>query len=168
MFRSSRLLIPRRNVLAAALGLPFLPAALAAADDRPPALVDAPAAQTPAGRVFASDAGMMLNTIKADKTADFEAVVAKLKAALQKANKPERTQQAASWRVFRALEPGANNSVLYVFWMDPPVKDADYTVSRILYEAYPDEAQALYKQFSDAYAGGQTLVNLKLVSRMGE
>jgi len=125
-------------------------------------------AQAQAGRVFGSDAGMVLNTIKTDKTADFEAVVAKLKEALQKSEKPERKQQAATWRVFRALEPGVNNSVLYVFWIDPPVKDADYTVSRILFEAFPTEAQALYKQFSDAYSGGQTLVNLKLVTKMGE
>ena len=44
----------------------------------------------PVTRVFASDAGMVLNFIKPDKTADFEAVVAKLKEALQKSAKPER------------------------------------------------------------------------------
>src|SRR5690348_4252991 len=62
----------------------------------------------PAPRVFASDAGMVLNFIKADKTMDFEAVMAKLKEALQKSEKPERKQQAMSWRVYRAAEPGAN------------------------------------------------------------
>ena len=95
-------------------------------------------AQAPAARLFASDAGMILNTIKVDKTADFEAVVAKLKEALQKSEKPERKQPAATWRVFRALEPGANNSVLYVFGIDPPVKDADYTVSRDPVRGIPD------------------------------
>ena len=49
-----------------------------------------------------SDAGMVLNFIKADKTADFEAVMAKLKEALQKSEKPERKQQAASWKVFKS------------------------------------------------------------------
>jgi hypothetical protein len=127
-----------------------------------------PSAQAPVARSFGSDAGMMLNTIKADKTEDFEAVVAKLKEALMKSANPMRRQQAASWRVFRALEPGVNNSVLYVFWVDPPAKDADYTVSKILAEEFPADAQQLYKKFSDAYAGGQTLINLRLVSRMGE
>jgi hypothetical protein len=119
-------------------------------------------------RVFASDAGMVLNFIKPDKTADFEAVVAKLHEALQKSDKPERKQQAATWKVFRAKEPGANGSVLYVFTIDPAVKGADYTVSTILSEAFPTEVQALYKSYAEAYAGGQNYVNLKLVAALGD
>jgi hypothetical protein len=56
-----------------------------------------------AARVFGSDAGLVLNFIKPDKTADFEAVMLKLKEALRTSNKPERRQQAASWKVFRAV-----------------------------------------------------------------
>jgi hypothetical protein len=111
---------------------------------------------------------MILNAIKPDKTEDFETVLARVKEALRTSAKPERKQQAASWRVFKAIERGANDSVLYVFWFDPPVKDADYTVSRILAEVFPAEAQQLYKKFSDAYVGGQNVVNLRLFSRMGE
>jgi hypothetical protein len=128
----------------------------------------APSAQAPAGRVFGSDAGMILNAIKADKTEDFEAVLAKVKEALQKSEAPGRKQQGASWRVFKAVERGANNSALYVFWFDPPVKDADYTVSKILAEAFPTEARDLYQKFSDAYVGGQNVINLQLLSRMGD
>jgi hypothetical protein len=119
-------------------------------------------------RVFASDAGMVLNFVKAEKTADFEAVVAKLHEALQKSDKPERRQQAASWKVFRASEPGANGSVLYVFTIDPAVKGADYTVSTILAEAFPTEVQALYKSYAEAYSSGQNYVNLKLVAALGD
>jgi hypothetical protein len=170
MIESTSSLGPRRHALTAVLCLMLLFAIVVVSGDRLAARgPDAPAAgQAPSARVFGSDAGMILNTIKADKTGDFEAVVAKLKEALQKSTKPERKQQAANWRVFRALEPGVNNSVLYVFWFDPPAKDADYTVSKILMEEFPADAQQLYKQFSDAYAGGQTLINLKLVTRMGE
>ena len=50
---------------------------------------------------------MVLNFIKADKTADFEAVMVKLKEALQKSDKPERKQQAASWKVFKSPDPAA-------------------------------------------------------------
>src|SRR5438876_447429 len=46
-------------------------------------------------REFPNDAGLVLNFIKPDKTADFEAVMAKLKEALQKSDKPERKQQVA-------------------------------------------------------------------------
>jgi len=119
-------------------------------------------------RVFASDAGMILNTIKPDRTADFELVVERVKAALLQSSDGTRKQQSAGWRVYKALEPGANNSVLYVFWLDPVVKGADYTVSKILYEAFPTEAQELYHKFSGSYSGGQTLVNLQLLSNLGK
>jgi hypothetical protein len=136
----------------------------------------APAAQAPAAqaaapptkRVFASDAGMVLNFIKPDKTADFEAVMAKLKEALQKSDKPERKQQAQSWKVFKSPEPAGAN-VLYVFIIDPSVKEADYTVSNILAEAFPPaELNTIYKQYADSYAQGQNIINLNLITAFGK
>jgi pyruvate/2-oxoglutarate dehydrogenase complex dihydrolipoamide acyltransferase (E2) component len=127
----------------------------------------APAPAAPAARVFASDAGLVLNFVKADKTADFEMIVAKLREALAKSDKPERRQQAASWKVFKALEPAANGNALYVFVIDPAVKGADYTVSTVLAEAFPDQVQDLYKRYADAYASGQNFVNLTLMSALG-
>jgi len=122
------------------------------------------AAAAPAQRVFASDGGLVLNFVKPDKTADFEAVITKLKEALQKSDKPERKQQAASWKVFKSPEPAAGGNVLYVFIIDPSVKGADYTVSTILAEGFPSEVQTLYKQYAEAYASGQNFVNLQMVS----
>ena len=135
---------------------------------QPPAQPAPQAQAAPSPRVFGSDAGMVLNFIKTDKTADFEAVIAKLKEALAKSDKPERKQQAASWKVFKAVEPGPPGSALYVFFIDPPVKGADYTVSTILAEAFPQEVQTLYKQYAEAYASGQNFVNLTLVSALGK
>lgn len=128
----------------------------------------AAAQAAPTARLFASDAGMVLNFIKQDKTADFEAVIGKLKEALQKSEKPERKQQAASWKVFKSPDPAAGGNVLYVFMIDPSVKGADYTVSTILAEAFPTEVQALYKQYAEAYASGQNFVNLSLVSDLAK
>jgi hypothetical protein len=126
-------------------------------------------AQAPTKRVFASDAGMVLNFIKADKTADFESVMAKLKDALQKSDKPERKQQAASWKVFKSPDPAAGGNVLYVFLIDPAVKDADYTVSNILAEVYkPDELNVIYKQYAESYAQGQNIINLNLTQNFGK
>jgi len=127
-----------------------------------------PAAQAtvpPPVRMFTADAGLMLNFIKADKTADFEAVVAKLKEALQKSAKPERKQQAASWKVFKSPDPAAGGNVLYVFVMDPAVKGADYSIASILAEAFPpSEMDELFKRYTSAYGPGQNVVNLALVA----
>ena len=142
--------------------------AQAAPAQQPPAQPPAAAAAAPTTRTFANDGGMVLNFIKPDKTADFEAVVGKLKEALNKSEKPERKQQAASWKVFKSPDPAAGGNVLYVFMIDPSVKGADYTVSTILAEAFPTEVQALYKQYADAYASGQNFVNLSLVSDLGK
>ena len=131
----------------------------------------APAAQAapPTKRVFASDAGMVLNFIKPDKTADFEAVMVKLKEALMKSDKPERKQQAASWKVFKSPDAAGGGNVLYVFIIDPSVKDADYTVSNVLAEAYPPaELNTIYKQYADSYAQGQNIINLNLIVALGK
>jgi hypothetical protein len=125
------------------------------------------AAAAPAKRLFGSDAGMVLNFIKPDKTADFEAVMGKLKEALNKSDKPERKAQAASWKVFKSPEPAGSN-VLYVFIIDPSVKDADYTVSTILAEAFPTEVNTIFKQYADSFAQGQNFVNLALVQKLGQ
>jgi hypothetical protein len=126
------------------------------------------ATAAPAARMFAQDGGMVLNFIKADKVADFEAVMAKLKEALQKSTKPERKQQAASWKIFKAAEPGAGGSVLYVFIVDPSVKGADYTVSTILAEAFPADVQTIFKQYADSFASGQNFINLSLAVDLGK
>jgi hypothetical protein len=131
----------------------------------PPAALPQPVVPIPppVGRVFASDSGMIWNPIKPTRTLDFEMVMARLKEALALSEDPVRRQQAAGWKVFKAVEVGPNNTVLYVFVMDPAVKGADYSVSKVLYEAFPDEVQELYKLFTTSYASGQVLVNLQLL-----
>jgi hypothetical protein len=121
-----------------------------------------------AARVFGSETGLVLNFIKPDKTADFEEIIEKLKEALQNSENPQRQQQAESWRVFKSPDPTTGGAALYVFIVDPVVKGADYTVSTILAEAFPDELTTLYKTYTEAYAAGQNFVNLSLVSDLGK
>jgi len=130
----------------------------------------APAQQAQAvsnARLFNNDAGMVLNFIKPDKTADFEAVMAKLKEALEKSEKPERKQQAAGWKVFKSADPAGAND-LYVFVIDPSVKGADYQVSNIIAEAFPTEANELLKKYAEAYAQGMNILNLSLLQNLGK
>ena len=115
----------------------------------PPAAGQAAAAPSPF--VFPGDAGVILNFVKADKTADFEMVLGKVKEALAKSEKPERKAQAAGWKVFKASEPGPSGAVIYVFVMDPVAKGAEYKVGDILVEGFAAEGQTLYKTYSDAY-----------------
>jgi hypothetical protein len=122
----------------------------------------APAAQAAPAKspfMFAGDGALVLNYIKPDKTADFESVIGKIKEALAKSEKPERKAQASGWKIFKAAEPGPGGSVLYVWIVDPVVKDVEYSVSAILTEAFPAEAAALYKTLADCYSG-QAIINL--------
>jgi hypothetical protein len=125
--------------------------------------------QATPGRSFTSDAGMFFNQIKPDKTADFERIMGRVKEALAKSSDPVRKQQAASWKVFKSVEAGPGGNVLYLWVMDPAVKGADYTITKILAEAFPSEVQELYKTLVDCYPaqGGQSIVNLQQVMNMG-
>ncbi len=121
----------------------------------------------PTGRVFGSEAGMIFNPIRPDKVLDFEMVLGRIHDALMTSTDAVRRQQAAGWKVFRAVEPGPNGTALYVFVMDPAVKGADYTISRILSDAFPLEVQEIWKLYTAAYAGSQSLLNLQTVQDFG-
>ena len=117
-------------------------------------------AQTPNTRVFSGGAGLILYTIKPGSTADFEMVLNKTKEALAKSEKPERKQQAGSWRVYKSDQAGANGNVTYVMIIDPALKEADYNIVNILNEAFPGEIQALFKAYTEAFASGLIPINL--------
>ena len=149
----------RLGVVVLGLAVGFLSAGVAHAQDAPKA--------NP--YVFAGDGALLLNFIKADKTADYEMIVGKLKEALQKSEKPERKQQAESWKVFKAAEAGAGGAVIYVSVISPAVKGADYTVTTILAEAFPTEAQELYKKYAESFGTPSgNLLNLTLLSDLSK
>lgn len=121
----------------------------------------APAPQV--GRVLAADAGLIFFPVKPERTADFEKIMAKLKDALAASADPVRREQAAGWKLLKAVEPGPNSTALYVFMIDPAVKGADYAFWKMMYDAFPDDVQELYRLYTAATAGNQTLLNLQLV-----
>jgi hypothetical protein len=127
---------------------------------QPPATPSQPAAPAPAPAqppanpfVFGSEAAMMTFIIKADKAADFEKVMAKLHQALANSDKPERRQQAANWKLYKAAEPGPQGNVIYFNVLSPVLKGADYAPSKIIAEVFPTEAQELFLLYRDAFAG---------------
>lgn len=116
---------------------------------------------------FSGEVGLIQNTIKAGATADFEMVMQKVKEALRDSQNPVRQRQGRSWRTFKSSAPGPQGVIFYFHVLDPPVPDGDYTISTILSEGFPAEAQQLYDTFSNAFSGGVVPINLELVNDFG-
>jgi len=154
------------------LGLIALGLSLTVVSAAPTHTQAAPAQQAqPAANpyIFTTDGALLLNFIKPDKTADFEMIIAKLKEALSKSEKPDQKEMAKSWKIFKAQESGAGMAAIYVSFISPTVKGADYTVSTILAEAFPAEAQDLYKKYAEAFGTPSgNLLHLTLVSDLGQ
>ena len=106
--------------------------------------------------------------IKQGREADFEAVMAKVKEALTKSDKPERKQQAAGWTVFKSSAPAQSPqgpATAYVMRIDPVVKGAEYDLMLIISEVFPTEAQELFPKYRDAFAG-RAITELKRLMTM--
>ena len=125
-----------------------------------PAQPAAPA-QAPQPRTFTAPVGLLFNTVRADRVDDFERAMGYLQAALAASTNERVREQAASWRIFKATEGAPGGAVLYVFLLDPTVVGADYSLGRILADAYPDQAklQEIWKLYSSSVTGG-SLLNL--------
>jgi hypothetical protein len=116
-----------------------------------------PAAPAHQKMTFDGDTALWTVAIKPDKTADFEQIMKKVHEALLKSPDPQRQAQAASWKVMRISKPLADGNVAYVHIVHPVVSGADYTIMQTLYEAYPDERQALYELYRGAFAQNLSL-----------
>src|SRR3954468_18030256 len=80
----------------------------------------APAAAPANQRLFNGDAGITLIYVKPDKTADFEAAMARVKEALMKSEKPERKAQGQGLKLFKAVS--SPQGQIYVLLANPSVK----------------------------------------------
>lgn len=145
------LLIMTVSTIAAAQQTPTTPSA--------PTTPASPQAAQP--RLFTAPVGLLFNTVRADRVEDFEKAMGYLQSALASSTNERVRAQAAGWRIFKASEAGPSNSVLYVFVLDPTVGGADYSLGRILADAYPDQTklQEIWKLYSGSVTGG-SLLNL--------
>lgn len=106
---------------------------------------------------FGGDVALWTVAIKPDKTQAFEQIMAKVSAALAGSEDPTRQRQAAGWKVMKIEKPLPDGNIAYVHVISPVIHDADYTVMQILYDAFPDERQALYESYRDAFAANLSL-----------
>jgi hypothetical protein len=129
-----------------------------------------PAAQQPAGEqaaaqpaapktTYEGDTAILLYATNPGKDADYEQVIATLRAALAKSTDPQAKEQLASWHVTKlskSLDQGGGST--YVHIISPVVKGADYSIVNIVYAASTDEEKlAFYNLYKGALKGALSL-----------
>ncbi len=111
------------------------------------------AAAAPDPLKFTHEFVLVYNQVKPDKTTDFEASWATIKAGLVKSEKPELKELGESIKIFKVdAPPGA--TVNYFFSLTPPSKTQSYDPTKILFESGAfsrDEADVIYGKLKDCY-----------------
>jgi hypothetical protein len=151
--------------LATVLATGLLALAQSAGSATPPASPQpaAPAAADPARLTFPDGTtGLVLVLVKAERTADYEAVLTALKQAIATADDAER-RIAAGWRVYKAREADAKGNAVYVHWLPAPAGDVDYRPSFVLDRLASTLPDGLLGKYRDAIAGPPTRLSLDAV-----
>lgn len=122
----------------------------------------APAQDKPDPAKFTTDRAIILYQVKPDKTADFEAAWAAIKAKLSASDKPGHKDVATSLNVYKigaaagAAAPAAGSPVIYLVDVTPTVKTQSYDFVQLIFysTAFPDrpEADAVYKKITESVA----------------
>ena len=113
-------------------------------------------------RTFTAPVGLLFNTVRSERVADFEKAMAYVQEALAKSTDPRVQAQARGWHMYKASEPGPNNTVFYMFELNPTVVGADYGLGRILADAFPEQAQLqeIWRLYTSSVTSGGSLLNL--------
>ena len=131
----------RRAIVLLGLVAVFAATSSVRAQQAPAAGAPAPApAQAPApppdGMKFSSDAALVIWSVKADQTANFEKVMAALKTRLSASDNPEVKALAEGMKLFKAaVPPQAGQPVSYLHRIDPASKTLSYNPTFLLFEA---------------------------------
>jgi len=120
----------------------------------------------PATSAFATDAGLILVAIKADKVADFELVIRTLQEKLSAETDPARKAIAEGWRVFKAAEPDEKGNVVYVHALLPATRGFDYRPSLLLDELLNSAPPELLSKYRDAFAAPPSKLSLTEFANM--
>lgn len=115
-----------------------------------PAFSQTAFAQAGQKTTYTGDMVIAAYVVNAGKEADYEKVIATLKDSLSKSPRPEAKQQLAGWKVIKNSMNQPDGSPLYLHVITP-VKDADYSITNLVYEVVKDPAEQ--KTFYDLYRG---------------
>jgi hypothetical protein len=147
-----------------ALAVALVPAAALAqaTTSTPPAQEAAPAPKVP----FTTPAGILLVSIKPDKTAVFEEIAGKLKAGAAKTADETLKKQLSGLKIYKVTEPAPGPAVLYVILVEPSVPASEYELFSMLQktmtpeELRAPEAQAMWTRYADAFLSGMNKLSL--------
>src|SRR5688572_30188270 len=120
----------------------------------------------PASSQFATDAGLLLVTIKPASVADYELTIRTLQEALSKDTDPKRVQAAKGWRVFKAAEADAKGNTVFIHVIMPAVANFDYRPSLLIDELVKDLAPDLLTKYQEAFATPPTKLSLTDFAQM--
>jgi hypothetical protein len=113
--------------------------------------------------LFGSNDGLVVNYIKPDKTVAFDFMIGQLKAAMERSRQSPLCEQAAGWKVVRTSESGPDGTAVYVFAVDPRLRNVDYRVSTVVAEAIHRNPDEFYRRLLDLYAAGQNVIAVSAV-----
>ena len=118
----------------------------------------------PARVVFpAGTSGLVLVLVKADRTADYETVIAALQTGMAAAPADARAR-AGGWQVFKAQEPDAKGNAVYVHWIPSPSAEVDYRPSSVLDRLMATLPEAAIVKYRDALAAAPSRLSLALLA----
>ncbi len=113
---------------------------------------------------FSGGSAVVMSYVAPAGTGDFERVMREYGGSLSASENAQYNQMASSMKIFRAAEPGPNNTVLYMWIIDPVISGANYAEAQILNDEKPEEVQELYDALLAAMeGGGRQTVNMELV-----
>ncbi len=146
----------------------MLLALVQSASSTPPPPTPEPAAQAvpadPSRLLFPAGAsGLVLVLVKADRTADYEAVIGAVATAIGTAGAEARAR-AGGWQVFKAQETDAKGNAVYVHWLPSPAPDTDYRPSAVLDALMATMPEADLVKYRDALAAAPTRLSLSLLA----
>jgi hypothetical protein len=121
--------------------------------------------QDPAAVTFATETGMVLHAVKPANAADYELAIIALREGLLNGANTETKTLAAAWRVYKATEPDAKSSVIYVHFIDPVVPGVDYRPSLWLDKVLSGAPAEMLLKYRDAFAMPPTKLSLTLLKK---
>ncbi len=109
--------------------------------------------------------GLVLVLVKADRVADYEAVITALTTALAAAS-PEARTRAGGWQVFKAQEPDAKGNAVYVHWLPTPSPGTDYRPSAALEALMVTLPEATLVKYREALAAAPSRLTLAMLAEL--